>query len=104
MKKYTIGVTEEKGLEFDIGEVTIEEGLELTFMAMEMFVRVAHEQMVKAGGEDKDVRGKLYDLVILKMTDVINNFYPEHVELHAKTPEALIERMEELLNATNRQE
>lgn len=100
MKKYTIGIDGDK-LYMEPENLSLQEGVELTMIALEIFMETTKKQMT---GDDFEIRSRIYDMVVVKFSDVINKFYPEHVELYKKTPEELIKRMEELARETGRKE
>lgn len=45
--------------------------------------------------QDKELRGALYDRMILITTEIAQHLYPEYTSLYEKTPEALLEVLDQ---------
>jgi hypothetical protein len=45
--------------------------------------------------QDKELRGALYDRMILITSEIAQHLYPEYTDLYEKTPEALLEVLDQ---------
>lgn len=101
MKGFTIEVNSTGYLSLKPKNLTIDESIDLSLTALDIFMRTAYQTAsgkLPTAEADFEIRSRIYDMVIIRFSDLINRFYPEHVDLYKKTPEELLNRLEDAIH------
>ena len=67
---------------------TLQVALETAYQTIKAKEELTEEQ-------DRELRGALYDRMILITTEIAQHLYPEYTSLYEKTPEALLEVLDQ---------
>lgn len=98
-KSFTIKVRKESNeMELAPDNITTEEGIALALGALHILIKNACDKH----GTSKEIRGNLYDRLVVGLSSIANDIFPEHQELYKKTPEALLAELDKR-SAINKQ-
>lgn len=103
-KGFTLEITKEGHVEIAPQELSVDEFIVLGGAALELALKAAYNQLetkLSTDEEKTELRAALYDRLILLVSNIAQEIYPEYVELYAKTPEAFLEELDNKIKSLN---
>lgn len=99
-KGFNIRVEEDQTVKLEPINMTTDDFIILAGSAFQIALQSAYNAYKESHpgideATDKELRGALYDRMILITSEIAQDLYPEYLELYSKTPEAMLEALDQ---------
>lgn len=103
-KGFKIEIKNKEQVQIEPVNLSVDEFIVLGGAGLELALKTAYNQLeeqLTTDEEKKELRAALYDRLIILVSNIAQEIYPEYVELYAKTPEAFLAELDEKVKQLN---
>jgi hypothetical protein len=103
-KGFKIEIKNKEQVQIEPVNLSVDEFIVLGGAGLELALKTAYNQLeeqLTTDEEKKELRAALYDRLIILVSNIASEIYPEYVELYAKTPEAFLAELDEKVKQLN---
>lgn len=103
-KGFKIEIKNKEQVQIEPVNLSVDEFIVLGGAGLELALKTAYNQLeetLSTDEEKKELRAALYDRLIILVSNIASEIYPEYVELYAKTPEAFLAELDEKVKQLN---
>lgn len=102
-KGFKIEIKNKEQVQIEPVNLSVDEFIVLGGAGLELALKTAYNQLEEelTDEEKKELRAALYDRLIILVSNIAQEIYPEYTELYAKTPEAFLAELDEKVKQLN---
>lgn len=102
-KGFKIEIKNKEQVQIEPVNLSVDEFIVLGGAGLELALKTAYNQLEEelTDEEKKELRAALYDRLIILVSNIAQEIYPEYTDLYAKTPEAFLAELDEKVKQLN---